>query len=168
LQQQQRALPSSFLNCNDNNNPTRSSLPSSFLNCNNNNPTRSSLPSSFLNCNNNNNPTRSSTFFFPELQQQRQPDKKLYLLHELQQQQQPNKKLYLLLHELQQQPNKKKLYQTMQEVRQSLVILFRLFFPRTSLNQKKILGKSGKQSREKPLGTILLWYLVVAPRFGLQ
>jgi len=102
------------------------------------------------------------------LQQQRQPDKKLYLLlHELQQQQQPNKKLYLLLHESQQQPNKKKLYQIMQEVRQSLVILFSLFFPTTSLNQKKILGKSGKQSREKPVGTILLWYLVVAPRFGL-
>jgi hypothetical protein len=33
--------------------------------------------------------------------------------------------------------------------------------------KNKILGKSGKQSREKPLGTILLWYLVVAPRFGL-
>jgi hypothetical protein len=51
-----------------------------------------------------------------------------------------------------------------------LVIFFSLFFPRTLLNQKnknKNLGKSGKQSREKPLGTILLWYLVVAPRFGL-
>jgi ribosomal protein L16 Arg81 hydroxylase len=42
---QQEALPSFFLNCNNNDNPTRSST-------------------FFMNCNNNNNPTRSSTFFF--------------------------------------------------------------------------------------------------------